>query len=307
MISLSEYLLKEASEAGFFQSAITATETLEGHKEYLEDWLSKGYHGKMDYLAKNITMRFNPNELMPEVKSILTVLLNYYPHKKLTIDNNYRIAKYAYGKDYHHIVKAKLNQIAERAQHIYGEFVYRSFCDSAPIADRLLAEKGGLGWIGKNTLLINKEYGSFFFIGHLFIDRELEVFKQRQPDLCLDCDKCLKACPTQALFEPYKMNASRCLSYQTIENKSPEKDIEPKKFRGWIFGCDICQDVCPFNKTPRLNVTDELQPNENLFSLRKQGWEALKPDEFGELFRNSAVKRAGYKGLSQNIQWIKDK
>ncbi len=307
MIPLSEYFENECYKAGFAGFTINKAEPLEGHLEYLQEWLSHGYHGKMGYLAKNTAIRYNPTLLMPEVKSIITVLLNYYPSQKMSIDDNYRIAKYAYGKDYHDIVKEKLNKIAQGAFEKYGDFNFRSFCDSAPIADRVWAQKGGLGWIGKNTLLINKDLGSFFFIGHLFIDRELPTWQSTQPDLCLDCDKCLKACPTQAFFAPYQMNASKCLSYQTIENKSDIKDIEPKKFRNWIFGCDICQDVCPYNKISTPHIIEELNPHQSLFAMKKADWEQLTPEAFQQIFNKSAVKRAGYKGLTQNINWVKQK
>lgn len=302
--TLSDFLAKECHKEGFLDYSISQPEVLEKEKAKYREWIEQNYHGKMSYLANHIDMKFNPELLMPGVKSILTVILNYYPQEKMTISNNYRLAKYAYGKDYHEVIKDKLNRIAENYISQFGEMQYRAFTDSAPIPDRIWAQKGGLGWIGKNTLLINKDHGSFFFIGHLFIDCELEARKKHQEDLCLDCNKCINACPTQALFEPYKMDATKCLSYQTIENKAAIKDIPPQQFRNTIYGCDICQDVCPFNKNPKPHQTEAFNPHPDLLTLRKNDWQNLKPMHFGEIFRGSAVKRAGYKGIMQNIDWL---
>ena len=306
MLSISSYIKQACLDEGFYDCSISTTEKLIEEEAAYRQWISEGKHGKMAYLANNTEMRFDPSLLMPGTKSIVTVLLNYYPKEKMPFTNNYRIAKYAYGQDYHHIIKEKLNTVAQKCMAQYGKFDYRAFTDSAPILDRVWAKKGGLGWIGKNTLLINKTHGSFFIIGHLFIDKELKADQRFQEDLCLDCHKCISACPTQAL-EPYTLDARKCLSYQTIENKSSEKDIAPKDFRNWIFGCDICQDVCPFNKTPLPHSSSELNPHPDLFKLNKTQWQSLKPMEFGEIFRGTAVKRAGYKGLMQNINWIRKK
>jgi len=327
MPSFSNYIKEECYKEGFFDCSINLSQELQVEKESYKKWIAKGYHGKMKYLENNLDMRFNPSLLMPGTKSIITVLLNYYPKEKMPITNNYRIAKYAYGQDYHFVIKEKLNRVAKKCEEKFGKFQYRAFTDSAPIPDRIWAKKGGLGWIGKNTLLINKIKGSFFIIGHLFIDRELIPDKRAQENLCLDCTKCVDACPTNALFldtelvevsnenteftdtsassVSYRIDARKCLSYQTIENKSAEKDIPSKQFRNWIFGCDICQDVCPFNKNPETTSTNEFSPHPNLFSLRKTDWNSLKPMEFGEIFRGTPVKRAGYKGLLRNIEWIK--
>jgi len=303
---LAIYLKEELTKEGFFDFRIHKCPNLQSEKEGFKRWLAKGFHGKMKYLEKNLDLRFQPETIIEGTKTIITVLLDYFPKEKLPFNNNYRIAKYAYGNDYHDVIKSKLNLIAEKAIAGFGDFKFRSFTDSAPIPDRHLAQKSGLGWFGKNTLLINKNRGSFFFIGHLFLDIDLpkdDIIIQE--DLCLECDKCLKACPTQALYEPYKMDATKCLSYQTIENKSAEKDIPPQKFRGYIYGCDICQDVCPFNKNPIPHNTDEFTPHPSLLNMTKEKWHHLEPMQFGELFRGSAVKRVGYKGLTQNIKWIR--
>jgi len=302
---LAVFFKEKLLEQGFSRITIHGIPKLKKEKVNFESWLNQGFHGKMKYLENYMDIRFQPEKIMEGTQTIITVLLNYFPKNKLPFTNNYRIAKYAYGKDYHDVLKNKLKIVADEAIQQFGDFNYRAFTDSAPLPDRHLAKKSGLGWIGKNTLLINKDIGSFFFIGHLFLDIKLENDKfEIQEDLCKDCDKCLKACPTQALFEPYKMDATKCLSYQTIENKDAQKDIPPKNFRGYIYGCDICQDVCPFNKKPISNNIDEFDPHPHLISMNKQKWEGLKPMEFGEIFRGSAVKRAGYKGLMQNIKWI---
>lgn len=309
MSSLTNFIKQEIKDAGFQDFSIHKAHSLPKElQQNFQHWIDQGHHGKMKFLENNMDMRFNPQLLMPEVKTIITVLLNYFPAEKISITDNYRIAKYAYGKDYHHVIKEKLNRIAEKYEQLHGPIKYRSFTDSAPIPDREWARIGGLGWIGKNTLLINKNYGSFFFIGHLFIDQELETTDfPIQEDLCLDCDKCLKACPTQALHKPYQMNAQKCLSYQTIENKDAQKDLPPKKFRNFVYGCDICQDVCPYNKSLVAHQIEEFQPHPDLLKMKKDDWESLEAMKFGELFRGSAVKRAGYKGLTQNISWIKRK
>jgi epoxyqueuosine reductase len=326
MLSFSEYIKQECAKEGFFDCSISNSHILSKEKQFHKEWIANGYHGNMKYLENNLDMRFDPSLLMPGTKSIITVLLNYYPQEKMPIADNYRIAKYAYGQDYHYIVKDKLKRVAEKCQEEFGHFEYRAFTDSAPIPDRVWAKKGGLGWIGKNTLLINKQHGSYFVIGHLFMDKKLTPDKRYQEDLCLDCTKCIDACPTDALFldtelvegpnentkltdtsidsVSYKIDARKCLSYQTIENKSAEKDIPPNKFRNWIFGCDICQDVCPFNKNPEATSVKEFTPHPNLFSLRKADWHNLKPMGFGEIFRGTPVKRAGYMGLFRNIEWV---
>lgn len=305
--NLARYIKTELQTNGFSIFSISGIQKFELEKKNYKKWLDKGFHGKMKYLENHLDIRFQPELIFEGTQTIITVLLNYYPQKKLPFNDNYRIAKYAYGKDYHTVIKNKLNNIAEEAIKKYGHFNYRSFTDSAPLPDRHLAQKSGLGWIGKNTLLMNKEMGSFFFIGHLFLDIKLpEDQKEIHEDLCLNCDKCLKACPTKALYEPYKMNAVKCLSYQTIENKDSHKDVDSNQFRGYIYGCDICQDVCPFNKNPTPTSINEFLPNIELHSMSKQKWIDLKPMKFGELFKGSAVKRAGYKGIMQNISWIRD-
>lgn len=304
MNKLTAYLKESCINEGFLDCSISKAEELLDEKIEFKKWLAKAYHGKMKFLENNMDMRFNPALLMPGTKSIVSVLLNYFPQRKMPIQNNYRIAKYAYGKDYHYIVKEKLNNVAQKCQEQFGDFNYRAFTDSAPIPDKIWAKKGGLGWIGKNTILINKDHGSFFVIGHLFIDIELDSTQQHQADLCLDCNKCIKACPTNALHTAYQIDATKCLSYQSIENKCAEKDIAPNKFRNWIFGCDICQDVCPFNKNPEPTKEDGFEAHPKLFDLRKTDWENLKPMDFGELFRDTSVKRAGYKRITETIDWI---
>jgi epoxyqueuosine reductase len=296
----------ELIKSGFTDFRIHNVSDLNSEKESYLNWLRNGMHGRMQYLEKNLVKRFRPFTIMDGTKTIISVLLNYYPHQKQAIKNNYRIAKYAYGNDYHFVIKYKLSKVADKIKRLYKSFNYRAFTDSAPLMDRYLAQKSGLGWIGKNTLLINKKWGSFCFIGHLFLDIQLELDDLKiQEDLCMNCDKCLKACPTKALYSPYKMNATKCISYQTIENKSPQKDEEAKKFRNFIFGCDICQDVCPFNRNLAPHGINEFEPLSGLFDLSKDDWTNLSKQEFGEMFRGSAVKRAGYKGLKQNINWLK--
>ncbi len=306
--ALASFLKQTCLEVGFADCGISRAHEVDLlHQRAYNEWIEKGHHGKMEYLARNEHLRFNPAKLMPGTKSILTVILNYFPEKQMKVAKNYRIAKYAYGQDYHTVIKQMLETVVQRAKDKFGEFEYRAFTDSAPIPDLYWAQEAGLGNRGKNSLLIHPRFGSFIFVGHIFLSADLPPDGGRRQDICVDCNRCIRACPTQALYAPGKIDAQKCISYQTIENKSAVKDVQPSAFKNWIYGCDICQDACPYNKNIEPHRIAALQAKPRLFELNKEAWEHMTPMEFGELFRGSAVKRAGYKGIKQNIAWLQSK
>lgn len=309
MHGLASFLKTTALELGFADSGLWQVQEVDkSHQQAYQQWLDKGHHAQMAYMERNQALRFNPERLMPGAKSVLTVLLNYYPAQKMPRRHNYRLSKYAYGQDYHHVIKNKLQVLAQKAIERFGTFDYRAFTDSAPIPDAYWAQKVGLGKRGKNTLLIHRQHGSFVFIGHLFMSVELPPDKPAAAqDICKDCDRCLRACPSQALYAPGMLDANRCISYQTIENKSDIKGLAPDSFHHWIYGCDICQDVCPYNANLSPHTHAELQAKPQLMSLDKQAWQQMSPMAFGELFRGSAVKRVGYQGLRRNMAWVDKK
>ena len=302
--SISDFIKQEANNLGFFDCGISKTEYLKVDSKKVETWLENGHHASMSYMERNREKRYNPEFLVEKAKSVITVLYNYYPKTKLPEENNYKISKYAYGKDYHFIIKDKLNQLLSRIEEKTGKRTARVFVDSAPVLDRAWANRSGLGFIGKNTLLINKEGGSFFFIGQIIIDLELPY--NAQPDFtnyCGSCTACIDACPTQAI-KPFEVDARKCISFLTIENRNEIPEKFKGKMNGWIFGCDICQDVCPWNirfATP--HNEPRFEPSELLLTMRKPDWENLEKPTFKKLFKNTPVERTGYKGLMRNIEF----
>ena len=269
----------------------------------MEAWLAKGMHGNMRYLEKNKEKRYNPSKLVDNARSVITVLYNYYPNEKLPENDNYKLSKYAYGKDYHFIIKEKLRRLLASIEEKTGRRTARIFVDSAPVLDRAWARQGGLGFIGKNTMLINKKTGSFYFIGHIILDLELDYDNPETGNYCGTCTLCIDACPTQAL-QPFQLDARKCISYITIENR----DKIPEDFRGkmnnWIFGCDICQDVCPWNRFSIPHTEPLFELSTNLSHMKKEDWESLNKSHFKTLFKNSAVERAGFNGLKRNIDFV---
>ncbi len=269
----------------------------------MEAWLAKGMHGNMHYLEKNKEKRYNPSKLVDNARSVITVLYNYYPNEKLPENDNYKLSKYAYGKDYHYIIKEKLRALLAAVEEKTGRRTARIFVDSAPVLDRAWARQSGLGFIGKNTMLINKKTGSFYFIGHIIIDLELDYDNPETGNYCGTCTLCIDACPTQAL-QPFQLDARKCISYITIENR----DKIPEDFRGkmnnWIFGCDICQDVCPWNRFSIPHTEPLFEPSTDFSHMKKEDWESLDKSQFKTLFKNSAVERAGFNGLKRNIDFV---
>ena len=305
MDSLSKWIVTEAEKIGFDACGIARATALEKESVHVEQWLENQHEGEMSYLNRNKEKRYDPRLLVEGTKSIVTVLYNYFPKQNLSEDDNFKIAKYAYGNDYHEVLKKKLWMLLERIETRTGKLEStRAFVDSAPVLDRAWAVKCGLGFIGKNTTLIHPKKGSFFFIGHLFLPIELEETGKALPNRCGRCTKCLDACPTGALEAPFRIDARKCLSYLTIEYKGSLDHLDPKTFHGWMYGCDICQDVCPYNRFALPNVEPEFQPSEALKALREEDWRSLSKDEFEALFKHSAMQRAGYEGLKRNIDFI---
>ncbi|MBC8319815.1 MAG: tRNA epoxyqueuosine(34) reductase QueG [Bacteroidetes bacterium] len=302
---LSDFIKTNAKGIGFFDCGISKAEYLDNEAAKMEHWLSQGNHGEMSYLERNKKKRYNPELLVDNAKSVITVLYNYYPGHKLSSTDNYHISKYAYGKDYHFIIKEKLNKLLNIIEEKMGKCNARVFVDSAPVLDRAWAHKSGLGFIGKNTLLINKEGGSFFFIGHIIIDLELHYKDNIDPkSYCGSCTQCIDDCPTNAIKENY-VDARNCISYLTIEYKGASIPAKLRgKFNHWIFGCDICQDVCPWNRFSSPHKEPLFEPSVNLKSMTKTHWEKLDNQQFNTLFNDSAIKRTGYQCLRRNIDFL---
>lgn len=302
---LSDLIKTLASSYGFFDCGISKAEYLATDAAKMEDWLSKGCNGEMGYLARNKEKRYNPELLVENAKSVITVLYNYYPDQNLGNKDDYKISKYAYGKDYHYVIKEKLHKLLVTINEKVGNCNSRVFVDSAPVLDRAWAHKSGLGFVGKNTLIINKKGGSFFFIGHIIIDLELQYENDVDPlSYCGSCTRCIDACPTAAIKENY-VDARSCISYLTIEYKGELPQKLKEKFNNWIFGCDICQDVCPWNRFSSPHEEPLFEPSENLLNMSNPQWEEMKKSKFNVLFKNSAVQRTGYNGLKRNIDFLK--
>jgi len=302
----SSFIKEKARQLGFFECGISKASHLIDDELRMEKWLDEGMHGEMSYLERNKEKRYNPTKLVEGTKSIISVLYPYAPEQKLMEVDNYKISTYAYGVDYHGVVKDKLFQLLHKIEEITGKRNARIFVDSAPVLDRAWTHKSGLGFIGKNTMLINRKGGSFFFIGHIFIDLEL-VYDQNvaEKNFCGSCTLCINACPTEAL-EPFKLDARKCISYLTIENKKNIPVEFKSKFNHWIFGCDICQDVCPWNRNSEIHQEPLFKLTEELIAIRKSDWQNLSEEQFNKLFENSAVKRAGYEGLKRNIKYLEE-
>lgn len=291
-----------AAEAGFDFCGISKAEFLQEEARELEKWLNKNYHGKMAWMANYFDKRLDPRLLVEGARSVITVILNYFPEEELT-ETGYKISKYAYGTDYHFVIKDKLKALTERIRAEIGEINGRAFVDSAPVMDKAWARRSGLGWVGKNSNVINRKIGSFFFIGELITDLELQPDSPVK-DYCGTCTACIDACPTDAIVEPYKVDGSKCISYLTIELKDRIPDEFRGKMENWAFGCDICQDVCPWNSFAKPHQTPELLPPESLREFKD--WEEITQEVFNILFKDSPVKRTKLEGLQRNIRFIRE-
>lgn len=289
-----------ASKLGFSFCGISKAEFLEDEAPRLEAWLKKGYQGKMGYLENHFDKRLDPTLLVPGAKSVVSLVYNYYPSQDLSQQSELKIAKYAYGEDYHVVIKDKLKTFLNLLQKEVGDVHGRAFVDSAPVMERAWAQRSGLGWIGKNSLLLNRSMGSFFFLAELIIDLELDPDSPVK-DYCGTCTACMDACPTDAISEPFVVDGSKCISYFTIELKEEIPADVKGKFENWIFGCDICQDVCPWNKFSKPHQEPRFNSTSNFGELTQKEWREMTQEVFEKVFKTSAVKRAKFDGLKRNI------
>ena len=299
----TQLIRQKCLQLGFDQVGISKAEYLDKEAPRLEQWLKEGRQGKMDYMKNHFDLRLDPTQLVPGAKSVISLSLNYFPAKKQRSDS-LKIAKYAYGQDYHKVIKKKLKALISYIRDEIGAVEGRGLVDSAPVMDKAWDEKGGLGWVGKNNNLISQKKGSFFLLAELIIDLPLS-YDFKVTDHCGSCTKCIEACPTEAIYEPYKVDASRCISYLTIELKD---HLLPTKFQhkmnDWIFGCDICQDVCPWNRFSKAHSTPEFDPQNNEWlSFSKKDWEEITAETFDHQFGKSALKRTKFEGLKRNISF----
>ncbi len=289
-----------ANNLGFMSCGISKAEFLEKEATRLEQWLKKGMHGSMSYMENYFDKRLNPTLLVEGAKSVVTLLLNYYPEQKQNATSP-QISKYAYGNDYHEVIKAKTKKFIEQIRQQIGEVQGRAFVDSAPVMDKVWAQKSGLGWIGKNSNVIQKQSGSFFFIAHLIIDLDLDYENITHQDFCGTCTKCLDACPTQAIVAPYIVDGSKCISYFTIELKESIPQEYQNKLSNWIFGCDICQDVCPWNRFSKPHQEPDFINTTGILDFETKDWAEITESTFSTYFKNSAIKRPKFKGLKRNL------
>lgn len=292
-----------AHALGFNFCGISKAEFLEAEAPRLTEWLKRGYAGKMSYLENYFDKRLDPTLLVPGAKSVVSLLYNYYPEIDHAKEGELKIAKYAYGEDYHHVVKDKLKLFMEKITEQIGEVQGRAFVDSAPVMERAWAKRAGVGWVGKNTLLINKNSGSFYFLAELIIDLELE-YDGPVKDYCGTCTACMDACPTDAIPAPYVVDGSKCISYYTIELKDELPNEVKGKFQDWIFGCDICQDVCPWNRFSKPHNEPAFKPHPELQHMTARDWQEITADVFRQVFKDSAVKRTKFEGLKRNISFL---
>ena len=301
----AEFIKTEAKRLGFLSCGISKAEFLEEEAPRLEAWLNQNKQGEMQYMENHFDKRLDPTLLVEGSKSVISLTYNYYTDKLQSDPIAPKISKYAYGVDYHYVIKDKLKELLELIKENIGDVHGRAFVDSAPILEKAWAKKSGLGWIGKHSNLLTQKVGSFYFIAELIIDLELEP-DQAVTDHCGSCTACIDACPTEAITEPYKVDGSKCISYFTIELK----DNIPVEFKGqldnWMFGCDVCQDVCPWNRFSKQHSQPLFDPKQELLSMTKQEWEEITQETFSKVFKNSAVKRTKYAGLTRNIKFLND-
>lgn len=298
----TEQIKSLALEIGFSACGIAQARYLHEDAEHLKKWLSENMHAEMYYMENHFEKRVDARKLVENARSVISVILNYYPNEKQD-DTTYKISKYAYGIDYHFVLKDKLKELLKRINEEIINVNGMAFVDSAPVLDRANAKYAGLGWIGKNSNLISKEFGSFIFIGELIVDIELEYDKEIN-EYCGDCTKCMDACPTNAIIEPRLVDSNKCISYLTIENKGILPENEKHNFNNWIFGCDICQDVCPWNSKLESHNIKEFLPKDELLRMSMNDWKNLTKEKFDSIFANSAVKRTKFEGLMRNIQFL---
>ena len=282
---------------------ISKADFLEDEAPRLENWLNNNRHGQMSYMENHFDKRLDPRLLVDGAKSVISLLLNYYP-SELQREDSYKISKYAYGQDYHFVIKEKLKELLGAIHDQIGEVSGRAFVDSAPVLDKAWAAKSGLGWIGKNSNLITQKVGSFYFIAELIVDIDLE-YDNPTTDHCGTCTACIDACPTQAIIAPYQVDGSKCISYYTIELKDNLPEEAKGKLDDWAFGCDVCQDVCPWNRFSKAHNEPLFNPNPDILSFSKKDWEEITEEVFLKVFKNSPIKRTKFEGIKRNINFLK--
>ncbi len=300
----SQLIKAETKRLGFISCGISKAEFLEEEAPRLENWLKKNMNGEMAYMENHFDKRLDATILVPDSKSVISLLLNYFP-SEIQTSETYKISKYAYGTDYHFVIKDKLKQLMDFISEEIGDVHGRAFVDSAPVLDKAWAAKSGLGWIGKHSNLLTKQLGSFYFIAELIVDLDLD-YDTPVTDHCGSCTACIDACPTNAIVADKVVDGSKCISYFTIELKNEIPISERGKFDDWVFGCDICQDVCPWNRFSKPHNEPLFNPNPEMLSMTKRDWEEITEDVFQKIFKNSAVKRTKFSGLHRNINFLKD-
>ncbi len=299
----TELIKNEAKRLGFISCGVSRAEFLEDEAPRLEKWLKNNMHGEMKYMENYFEKRLDPSKLVDDAKSVISLSYNYYP-KDLQNKEAPKVSKYAYGIDYHYVIKEKLIFFLSFIKDKIGDVNGRAFVDSAPILEKAWASKSGIGWVGKNSNLITKQVGSFYFLAELIVDLELD-YDGIESDHCGECTACIDSCPTQAIVEPYVVDGSKCISYFTIELKENIPNEFKAKFEDWVFGCDICQDVCPWNKFSKPHKEPLFQSTPELMKMSREEWNEITEETFNKIFKNSAVKRTGYKGLTRNLNFIK--
>ncbi len=301
---LSDYIKTQAAETGFIACGIAEARYLSEYAPAFNKWLEKGYQAGMDYMERNSEKRTHPQKLVEGARSVISVLFNYTPQNTLPKEDNYHISRYSYGKDYHFVVKKKLWELLERIEKQTGTTRSRVFVDTAPVLDRAWAELSGIGWIGKNSMLISPKHGSYVFIGEIITDLELE-YDSPMNNLCGGCTRCLEACPTGAIIKDGVIDSNKCISYWTIEYRGENlPESLQDKFENNIFGCDICQEVCPWNRFAKPTREESFQPHPELFEMTREEWHELSEEDYRRLFKKSAVKRTKFSGLKRNINFV---
>lgn len=298
----AEQIKEWSRELGFLSCGISKAEFLEPEASHLDEWLKRGYHGKMKWMENHFDKRLDPSKLVPSARSVISLLFNYYPEQEQE-QGTPGISKYAYGDDYHHVIKGKMRALTERIAEHTGEFNFRYFVDSAPVLERPLAARAGLGWIGKHSLLLSKQKGSFFFIGNIICDLELEM-DGPTTDHCGNCTACMDACPTDAIVADQVVDARKCISYLTIELRDEIPQEFQPNMENWAFGCDICQDVCPWNRFSTPHSTPEFSLKEEVRRFTLDDWQKVDEAGFKRIFKRSAVRRTGFEGFRRNLRFI---
>ena len=303
--SISKAIKTEALRLGFSSCGIAKAEFLEEEAPRLEQWLKNGFQGKMQYMENHFDKRLDPTRLVPGARSVISLQYNYHPQEIQPTDT-YKISKYAYGEDYHHVIKAKLFELLNFIEENIGEVDARVFTDSAPVLERVWAKKSGLGWIGKHSLLITKQKGSYYFLAEIILDLELDYDHEFKTDHCGSCTNCIDACPTEAILPNNTIDGSKCISYLTIELRDEIPNAFKGKMDDWIFGCDICQDVCPWNRFSTPHREPKFEPHPDLLQMTKNDWEEITDEVFKKIFKKSAVKRTKFVGIRRNLGFIKN-